>query len=593
MPTRSGSFATLAGICRASSQTSENVRLCAVERDVRHNSQPTLAALAPLLSPRHLSNGGISYRHHHRRHRGALTESDVNRMTFIPVTTTAHPQVSSIVFRTVIYVGALVTGAIVMSFEMLGSRYLNPYFGNGIYTWAALISTVLAALTAGYFLGGLIGDRTVSAAVLGVIVGLASVYLLVLPSFGGAILGLVLDTVDDVRVGSLYAALSIMFLPVTLFGVYSPFAIRLVLRTAQHSGTVSGTVYGVSTAGSIVGTLGTTFFLIPLIGTRAITFLLGAAGLCCGLLLITLDRALSPGRGARSTTEIIAFAVLMLAGNHAWSNDLFDENVRAQMFKQSDGRIAHIETEYNNLFIDKHGSLLGLSSRYQGRPDYIESIVDLKDPDNMPVSYDQIMPVALTYPPAIKHILMIGLGAGSISTYLGRAMPDAQIDVVELDPGVIAAGRKYFGLEESERVHFIESDGRVYLNRHNELYDVILLDAFRELGVPFHLLTKEFYALVKEHLALGGAIACNVAANAKLYVSTLVTLRAVFATVNVIPIGRIRSSHRRSPLRNRHQGRPPTLWFSAHLHWSKNSISPLFIGRTRWQAGHQSAAGGR
>jgi hypothetical protein len=83
----------------------------------------------------------------------------VNRMTFIPVTTTAHPQVSSIVFRTVIYVGALVTGAIVMSFEMLGSRYLNPYFGNGIYTWAALISTVLAALTAGYFLGGLIGDR--------------------------------------------------------------------------------------------------------------------------------------------------------------------------------------------------------------------------------------------------------------------------------------------------------------------------------------------------------------------------------------------------------------------------------------------------
>src|SRR5215472_9751478 len=89
-------------------------------------------------------------------------------------------------------------------FEMLGSRYLNPYFGNGIYTWAALISTVLAALTAGYFLGGLIGDRTVSAAVLGVIVGLASLYLLVLPNFARAILDLVLDTVDDVRVGSLY-----------------------------------------------------------------------------------------------------------------------------------------------------------------------------------------------------------------------------------------------------------------------------------------------------------------------------------------------------------------------------------------------------
>ena len=459
----------------------------------------------------------------------------MNRVTFIPATANARPQVSSVLFRSAIYVVAFVTGAIVMSFEMLGSRYLNPYFGNGIYTWAALISTVLAALTAGYFLGGLIGDRTVSAAVLGAIVGLASLYLLVLPSFAGAILDLVLDTVDDVRLGSLYAALSIMFLPVMLFGVYSPFAIRLVMRTAQHSGTVSGTVYGVSTAGSIVGTLGTTFFLIPLIGTRAITFLLGAAGLCSGLLLITLDRTLSPARGARSEMGIIAFAVFMLAGNYAWSNGLFDENVRAQMLKQSDGRIAHVETEYNNLFIDKHGSLLGLSSRYRGRPDYIESIVDLKDPDDMPMSYDQIMPVALTYPPAIKRILMIGLGAGSISTYLGRAMPDAQIDVVELDPGVIAAGRKYFGLEESDRLHFIEGDGRVYLNRHNELYDVILLDAFRELGVPFHLLTREFYTLVKEHLAPGGAVASNVAANTKLYVSTVVTLRAVFPTVDVYP----------------------------------------------------------
>jgi spermidine synthase len=84
-------------------------------------------------------------------------------------------------------------------------------------------------------------------------------------------------------------------------------------------------------------------------------------------------------------------------------------------------------------------------------------------------------------------------------------------------------------------VHFIESDGRVYLNRHNELYDVILLDAFRELGVPFHLLTREFYTLVKEHLAPGGAMASNVAANTKLYVSTMITLRAVFPTVDVYP----------------------------------------------------------
>ena len=105
---------------------------------------------------------------------------------------------SPAVFRAVIYIVAFVTGAIVMSFETLGSRYLNPYFGSGIYTWAVLISTVLAALATGYFLGGFIADRTVSAAVLGMFVGVASVYLLVLPSFADAIPRFVLDTIDTV-----------------------------------------------------------------------------------------------------------------------------------------------------------------------------------------------------------------------------------------------------------------------------------------------------------------------------------------------------------------------------------------------------------
>jgi predicted O-methyltransferase YrrM len=251
--------------------------------------------------------------------------------------------------------------------------------------------------------------------------------------------------------------------------------------------------------------------------------------------LFALDRAHLAKKGARSTAGLVFFAVLMLASNRVCADDLIDENVRAEMLNHSDGRVAHLETEYNDLFIDKHGSLLGLSSRYKGRPDYIESVVDLKDPDAMPVPYNQIMPVALAYPQETKRILMIGLGAGSMSTYLGRAIPDAQIDVVELDPGVIAAGKKYFGLRETDKVRFIESDGRVYLNRHKDSYDLILLDAFRELGVPFHMLTQEFYALVKEHLAPGGAVASNVVANTKLYLSTLVTLRAVFPTVDVYP----------------------------------------------------------
>src|SRR5262245_21900836 len=190
----------------------------------------------------------------------------------------------------VIYTVAFVTGAIVMSFEMLGSRYLNPYFGSGIYTWAALISTVLIALTAGYFLGGALADRTPSAAVLALTVIVGSLYLLALPSFAQAVLEFVLASIDDIRAGSLVSALALMFFPVTFLGMYSPFAIRLLLRSAQHSGRVSGAVYGISTAGSIVGTLGTTFVLIPTIGSRAITLMLGALGLVAGLALLALVR---------------------------------------------------------------------------------------------------------------------------------------------------------------------------------------------------------------------------------------------------------------------------------------------------------------
>ena len=109
--------------------------------------------------------------------------------------------------------------------------------------------------------------------------------------------------------------------------------------------------------------------------------------------------------------------------------------------------------------------------------------------------------MALVYPETIHRILMVGLGAGSILTYIGRAMPEVHIDAVELDPGVIAAAKSYFGLKETARVSFIESDGLTYLSRHKDCYDIILLDAFRELGVPSDMRTRDFYTLVKERLA--------------------------------------------------------------------------------------------
>jgi spermidine synthase len=429
----------------------------------------------------------------------------------------------------IIYLTAFVTGAIVMSFEMLGSRYLNPYFGSGIYTWASLISTVLAALCVGYFIGGLAADRYPSAAVLGATVLIGSAYILVLPAFSEPLLEYVLAGFDDVKTGSLAAAFVILFFPVTFLGMFSPFGIRLVLRSAQSSGRVSGTVYGISTAGSIVGTLGTTFFLIPAIGTRAITLTLGIAGIASGLLLIAVS--------LRRRGAVLALAALAAClAPPARANDLIDATVRADLLKRGDGRIARIETEYNDIFITKRRNQLTMSFQLKGY-DYTESVAALDDPDDLPVRYTQVMTVGVLYPPEPKRVLMIGLGGGSISTYLGRHMPDAVIDTVEIDPGVIAAAKKYFGMRETPRVRYLEGDGRVFLNRRKDSYDLILVDAFHGGYVPFHLLTREFYILLKQRLAPGGAAAFNIHDGTKLYASTVLTLRAVFSGLHLYPSG--------------------------------------------------------
>ena len=429
-------------------------------------------------------------------------------------------------FAACIYLVAFVTGAIIMSFEMLGSRYLNPYFGSGIYTWASLISTVLAALCLGYFIGGYAADRWPSARVLGATVLIGASYILVLPLFSQSLMEAVLASTDDVRTGSLAAACAILFFPVTFLGMYSPFGIRLLLDSAQNSGRVSGTVYGISTAGSIVGTLATTFLLIPTIGTRAITLTLGVAGILSGFLLIALRR----------TAPVIAILLSPLLALGAFANDLIDPAIRADMLQRADGRIAHIETEYNDIFITKRRNELMMSFQLKGY-DYTESVANLADPDDLPIRYTQIMTLGVIYPPQVRNVLMIGLGGGSISSYLGRFLPDVPIDTVEIDPGVVTAAKTYFGIKETARVRYLEGDGRVFLNRRKETYDLILVDAYHGGYVPFHLLTKEFYALLRQRLAPGGAAAFNVHDGTKLYASTLLTLRSVFPAVHLYPSG--------------------------------------------------------
>lgn len=435
----------------------------------------------------------------------------------------------------IVYVAAFVVGTIVMSFEMLGSRYLNPYFGSGIYTWASLISTVLAALCVGYFLGGWLADRAPSLTMLGLTVIIGSIYILLVPLFAEPMLEMLLAGIDDVRTGSLVASMAILFFPVTFLGMYSPFGIRLLLRDPKHSGRVSGTVYGINTFGSIVGTLGTTFFLIPMMGSRAITITAGLAGIASGLALMAGQRLMRAVPAALLAGALATGSAVLSPGT-ASAEDLVDMSVREKLLTRKDGQIDHIETTYNDIFITKDRSELHMAFQLKGW-DYTQSTINLKDADDLPIAVARQMTMAVVYPAELKRILMIGLGGGTISTYLGRHIPDVTIDTVEIDPGVITAAKKYFGIRDSERIRYLDGDGRVFLNRNKQPFDLILCDAFHGGYIPFHLLTREFFRLVKRNLTPDGAVAVNIHDGTKLYLSTIMTMRAEFPSVHLYPTG--------------------------------------------------------
>jgi hypothetical protein len=187
-----------------------------------------------------------------------------------------------------LYLNAFIVGGVLMGFEMLGSRYLYPYFGGGIGTWAGLISTVLGALAIGYFGGGAVVDRYPSPRVVAVSLALAAAYLAMVPSMADAVMSWILATIGSGPAGILVAAGVLLLVPLSFLGTLSPVAVRLLVRSTLETGRVAGIVYGVSTVGSVFGTLFTTFMLIPTIGSRAITYVFAAAlAICAGSLLLT------------------------------------------------------------------------------------------------------------------------------------------------------------------------------------------------------------------------------------------------------------------------------------------------------------------
>jgi spermidine synthase len=210
---------------------------------------------------------------------------------------------------------------------------------------------------------------------------------------------------------------------------------------------------------------------------------------------------------------------------------------------QESGLLEKRESLYNNIFIfgdrDQVSMTFGQNKRY-----YTESSMKLSDPGALTVDYTRFMTLGVAYPPNVERIAEIGLGGGRTVSYLTQTLPDAGILAIELDKDVVDLAKMYFKFQESARLRTVVSDGRAYLLKDSEKWDVILIDAYRGPFVPFHLLTKEFYTLVKSRLNPGGVVVQNIEPSTMLFDSATATLKSVFPSVdlydgggNVVAIG--------------------------------------------------------
>lgn len=200
------------------------------------------------------------------------------------------------------------------------------------------------------------------------------------------------------------------------------------------------------------------------------------------------------------------------------------------------GTIARRESQYATTYVDREGAYLRMRFGVN-RCLFTETSYNPDDPAELPSPYTRAMTVALAYAGQLERMVEIGLGGGRLASYLHDFVPETKITCVELDPGVVELAQLYFGVKPGPRLDLVTADGRVYMARAKERFDVILIDAYQGTYVPFHLVTREFYGVLRRKLAPGGVVAQNIAPSVLSLQGMIATARAVFDVVDLYRAG--------------------------------------------------------
>jgi spermidine synthase len=410
-------------------------------------------------------------------------------------------------------------GAVLMALEIVGSRMLAPYFGNSIFVWGSLISVVLAALSLGYWLGGIVADRWPRFSVLAIFIAVPGIIIAVLPFVYPGLNRAIANGDVGSRLGPLVSSLVLFLVPSVFLGAVSPFAVRLQARAVASVGSTAGGLYAISTAGSILGTLVTAFYLIAVLGVANIVHGLGLT-----LLLVAAGILLGRRRAGQAVVTVLC-AVLLLA--------VMIWHARTQAAEA--GLILQKDSFYNHIRLAEDGE-----QRYMDFENLRQSAMLLKDPWELRLRYTRFLSLALTLQPEPKRALILGLGGGSFPKRLYRDFPNVVVDVADIDPEVIAIAKRYFQVPEDARLRLFAKDGRRFVQEATDKYDLVFLDAYNSDTIPFHLATREFYQEVKARLTPGGVVVSNIIGTLRgpqsgFFRSIYRTLSEVFPTIYVVP----------------------------------------------------------
>ncbi len=393
----------------------------------------------------------------------------------------------------ILEITVFICGALVMIYEIIGSRLLSPYIGASTYVWTSLIGVILAALSLGYWLGGRLADKKPDIKILAFVIflagGLVSLTILV----KDLILALIAESSAILEIKSLLAAL-LLFAPASvLLGFVTPYAVKLKISSLADTGKTVGRLYALSTVGSILGTFSAGFFLIPFVGSEKTLYFIGASLIVLSILLVPF--AVKPFN--------LMILILFVFGIGVNEFRIY------YLFKTSE--LQDIDTEYSRVQIFKTKDNNGKTIRAMAIDPYFIQSAIFPDSDELVFDYAKYYHLIRHFKPDFKNTLMIGGAGYSFPKDYLKKYPNAKMDVVEIDPQMTEIAKKYFRLEENPRLQIIHQDGRVFLNQaESHKYDAVLIDAFGSLfSVPFQLTTIEAVEQIRRILKDDGIVIFN------------------------------------------------------------------------------------